>query len=49
MLFSSQNTWAHSTDPVKGLEQVGRLGGVTPEKFEQCRNDEDKAAAAVLR
>ena len=40
-LFSSQNSWAHTTDPVRALEQVGKLGGVTPEKFEQCRNDED--------
>jgi protein-disulfide isomerase len=40
-LFASQSNWAHSTDPVRGLEQVGKLGGVTPEKFEQCRNDEE--------
>jgi protein-disulfide isomerase len=41
VLFSSQNSWARSNDPIKALEQVGKLGGVTPEKFEQCRNDEE--------
>jgi protein-disulfide isomerase len=41
VLFSSQSNWAHGTDPIKGLEQVAKLGGVTPEKFAQCRNDEE--------
>jgi protein-disulfide isomerase len=41
VLFSSQANWARSTDPIKALEQVGKLGGVTPEQFEKCRNDEE--------
>jgi len=41
VLFSSQGNWARATDPVKALEQVGKLGGVTPEKFEECRKNED--------
>jgi protein-disulfide isomerase len=41
VLFSSQSSWAHSGDPMRGLEQVARVGGLTPEKFEACRNDEE--------
>jgi protein-disulfide isomerase len=41
VLFSGQANWARATDPIRALEQVGRLGGVPPEKFEACRNDED--------
>jgi protein-disulfide isomerase len=41
VLFSGQSNWARNTDPLRALEQVGRMGGVPPEKFEQCRNDEE--------
>jgi protein-disulfide isomerase len=35
-LFADQDNWVRSSDPVKALEQVGRLGGVSPEKFDSC-------------
>ena len=41
VLFSGQANWARATDPMRALEQVGRLGGVPPEKFEACRKDEE--------
>ncbi len=39
-LFADQDNWIRSSDPVKALEQVGRLGGVTPAKYEQCLKDQ---------
>ena len=39
-LFADQDNWIRSSDPVKALEQVGRLGGVTPEKYEACLKDQ---------
>jgi protein-disulfide isomerase len=41
VLFSGQSNWARVTDPIRALEQIGRMGGVPPEKFEACRNDEE--------
>jgi len=41
VLFSSQLNWARSTDPIKALEQVARLGGLPPDKFAACLKDED--------
>jgi protein-disulfide isomerase len=39
-LFADQMNWIRSPDPVKALEQVGRLGGVSPQKFESCLKDQ---------
>ncbi len=39
-LFADQENWIRSSDPVKALEQVGRLGGVSPEKYESCLKDQ---------
>jgi protein-disulfide isomerase len=33
---------------MRALEQVGRIGGVPPEKFEACRQDEE-ATAKILQ
>jgi protein-disulfide isomerase len=41
VLFSSQMNWARSTDPIKALEQVARLGGLPPDKFAACLKDEE--------
>ena len=34
--FSTQATWAKSTDPVAELKKVARLGGMSDEAFNQC-------------
>ncbi len=39
-LFADQDNWIRSSDPVKALERVGRLGGVTPEKYQSCLKDQ---------
>jgi protein-disulfide isomerase len=39
-LFSTQGNWATAQDPSRALEQVGKLGGVTPEQYEACRKDD---------
>jgi len=40
VLFASQGNWVPSNDPSRALEQVGKLGGVTPEQYGACRKDE---------
>jgi protein-disulfide isomerase len=40
LLFKSQSRWAKSDDPLKALEQMARLAGMSGETFETCVNDE---------
>lgn len=39
VLFAQQGQWAASADPKAALTQIGRLGGVSAEQFEQCLQD----------
>jgi protein-disulfide isomerase len=40
-LYQNQRSWAlsDSTKAMTGLENIGRLGGVSPEQFKSCAND----------
>ena len=40
VLFSSQETWAHSQDPLRALGQLSAMAGLSPEAFAACVNDE---------
>ena len=40
MLFKNQEKWAHSNDPLKALQQLSALAGLSPDGFEACINDE---------
>jgi protein-disulfide isomerase len=39
VLFQNQLTWATAKDPMAALERIGKLGGVSSEKFNACMND----------
>lgn len=43
VLFKRQASWSRASDPMAALEQIGRLGGIGPSRFEACMNDEDLA------
>ncbi|HZT50870.1 MAG TPA: DsbA family protein [Stellaceae bacterium] len=38
-LFHSQRNWVLAGNPEEALERIGRLGGVSPDKFKSCMND----------
>ena len=40
VMFSSQQQWVTSPDPVAALDQIGRMGGVAPEAISACTNDD---------
>jgi len=40
VLFSNQERWAHSDDPLKALQQLAALAGLSPDAFEACINDD---------
>ncbi len=40
VMFSSQQQWATTADPVAALDQIGRMGGVAPEAIAACTNDD---------
>jgi protein-disulfide isomerase len=40
VLFKNQEKWAHSGDPLKALQQLAALAGLSPDGFEACTNDE---------
>ncbi|WP_193367356.1 DsbA family protein [Pelagibius marinus] len=40
VLFKNQERWAHSDDPLKALQQLAALAGISPDAFEACTNDE---------
>jgi len=39
MLFKSQANWGHAADPAAALGRIGKLGGVTEEKYKSCQDD----------
>jgi protein-disulfide isomerase len=39
VLFQNQVTWATAKDPMAALEKIGKLGGVSSEKFSACMQD----------
>lgn len=45
VLFHSQATWAASKDPLKELEKLARLGGMSADAFNTCLADQSLAAA----
>jgi protein-disulfide isomerase len=45
VLFHSQETWATSKDPLKELEKVARLGGLSAEEFDKCLANQSLATA----
>ena len=47
VLFQQQRQWTGAKDPVAALAQIGRLGGVSQEKFEACMKSEELSNAIV--
>jgi protein-disulfide isomerase len=47
-LFSTQMNWATSNDPMRAFDQIGRLGGLAPDKVAACLRDE-KLRETVLK
>ena len=41
VLYSEQQRWSRSKDPVAALTKIGLLGGVTKERFEACASNEE--------
>lgn len=41
VLFSSQDRWAHSDDPLGALEKTASLAGVNADLFNECINNRD--------
>ena len=39
ILFNQLQTWAAGPDPLSELAQIGRLGGISNEKFQSCLRD----------
>jgi protein-disulfide isomerase len=39
VLFQNQVTWATAKDPMAALEKIGKLGGVSSERFNACMQD----------
>src|SRR5271170_2235265 len=39
VLFQNQETWATAKDPMAALEKIGKLGGVSSERFNACMQD----------
>jgi protein-disulfide isomerase len=40
VLFSEQERWARSEDPVAALTKIGQLGGLSQEAFDACASSE---------
>ena len=47
VLFQQQRQWTSAKDPVAALKQIGRLAGVSPEKFDACMKSEELQKAVV--
>ena len=47
VLFQQQRQWTSAKDPMAALSQIGRLAGVSPQKFEACMKDEELQKAVV--
>jgi protein-disulfide isomerase len=41
MLFSDQQTWAHSRDPIEDLKVRAQLAGLPPAEFDACLTNQD--------
>jgi protein-disulfide isomerase len=41
MLFSDQQTWAHSRDPIEDLKVRAQLAGLPPAEFDACLANQD--------
>ncbi|MCC9624555.1 DsbA family protein [Thalassospira sp. MA62] len=41
MLFKSQMNWARSQDPIGGIKQVVRFGGMNDQAVDECINDQE--------
>ncbi|MDP9196048.1 MAG: DsbA family protein [Pseudomonadota bacterium] len=39
LLFRNQEKWAMADDPLKALQQLGALAGVSPQQYDQCLSD----------
>lgn len=47
VLFQQQKQWTSAKDPLAALAQIGRLGGVSQEKFDACMKSEELSNAIV--
>jgi protein-disulfide isomerase len=47
ILFEDQRRWARSSNPMKSLGQIARLGGMSTDQFESCFKDK-KIQTAIL-
>jgi protein-disulfide isomerase len=47
VLFQQQKQWTSAKDPMAALGQIGRLAGVSPQKFEACMKSEELQNAVV--
>jgi protein-disulfide isomerase len=47
VLFQQQRQWTSAKDPLAALAQIGRLGGVSQEKFDACMKSEELSNAIV--
>ncbi len=47
VLFQQQGNWATAKDPMAALEQLGKLGGVSSDKFKECMANQGLADAVL--
>lgn len=47
VLFQQQRQWTSAKDPLAALAQIGKLGGVSQEKFDACMKNEELSNAIV--
>lgn len=48
-LFQSQDSWTRATDPLQALANIGRLGGVSEDKFKSCMADKALADGIIAQ
>jgi len=48
-LYQSQNNWTRASDPLQALGNIGRLGGVSEDRFKQCLADEQLQKSIVAQ
>lgn len=48
-LYRSQDTWARAGDPEQALANIGRLGGVSEDKFKSCLADKKRVDAIAAQ
>ena len=49
ILLTQQTRWTRADEPITALKQIARFAGVTPEKFDQCVNNEALLNAILER